>query len=94
MKQAFLGLALAASLVCAQPRHEDRPGEQIILVIATNPAFPGGVILGTNLAIIEAEAVAMASLDPLCGLIPQLCEARAAATVFSVIYADGSETSF
>jgi hypothetical protein len=88
-------LALVASFVSAQTLHRSEHAKNIsnpvILVIAKNPVFPGGFIIGNNLYTVETQAKNLSSLDPVCNPVPQVCAARFAATVYTIVYADGSQ---
>jgi hypothetical protein len=86
-------IALVASFASAQPKPaENKPS--VVLVIASNPAIPGGVVIATSIAQAQIDVMEMTSLDPVCNAVPQLCQARAAATVYKVIYSNGTEEVF
>jgi len=89
MKKFILSLVLFASTINAGHKTEDRPS--IILVIAFNPVFPGGVIVTTSLSSAEAVAEAWSNLDPLCQAVPEVCIARYNGTVYEIFYNDGSK---
>jgi hypothetical protein len=87
----FAGLAIQAADPLPQHRPEPRPSlstEAPLIVFAENPAF--GYIWASTLAEAEAQAKAMTSLDPLCGVVQELCMARFKNTIYFGIFADGS----
>jgi len=86
-----IALALVASFVSAQSHRNESKHSTVVFVIATNPAFPGGVFVAPDLATAKIEAKQMTSLDPVCNSVPQVCEARANMTVYTVIYSDGTK---
>lgn len=92
LKTLLMISALFVNTINASPKHE--MPEKVVLVVALNPAFPGGTIVGTNLAAVEAEALIMASLDPVCNAVPQVCQARFEMTEYIVLYANGGLVIF
>jgi hypothetical protein len=91
----MIAFALAASFAFAggKPTQHKSTKPAVVLVIASNPAFPDGDIAAPDLATAEEEADALTSLDPICGSIPQLCAARAANTSYRIFYSDGTEST-
>jgi hypothetical protein len=82
---------LVASFAGAQHQKEQKAkGPSVVLVVAHNPDPSIGTFAALTLADAESENASLASLDPVCWAVPQVCEARAAATVYEVFYSDGT----
>lgn len=89
----WLSLLLAVSPVGAfasRPSPAQSP-ESRVTVIGVVADIPGWGVMGfPSLEVAREEAKNLTSLDPVCNSVPQVCEDRFEAVVYTVLYSDGS----
>lgn len=94
MKKLYATVLLAAAMlvVPAQARsHKEKSGPAVIIVIATNPDPAIGTVVAPTLQDAIEQIEGLASLDPVCNIVPQVCAARAANTVYRIFYSNDTE---
>lgn len=89
---AITSLAVLLAVTPADARaHKDKASVSVVLVIAENPDPSIGTVTAPTMATAIEEIDALASLDPVCQAVPQVCAARTANTLYRVLYSDGTE---
>ena len=86
----FAAFLLISAFASAGQKHAAITGKAVLFVLAVNPDPEIGTIFAPTLEVAEQEIEALAQLDPACFAAPQVCEARAAQTVYTIFYVDGT----
>lgn len=92
MKKLITIVALVASFACAQSHPTGKAKPQAVdFVIAVNQDPSIGVVTALTLEEAKEQIASLASLDPVCYAVPQVCVTRAEVTVYYIFYRDGAE---